>query len=234
MIYVTQLFSETGGKDAAAVRLAFSGSYQSAALAHHEGAAKALDNFKKNVVLSGVNDFPSNSNQWLTADFPVAYDPCTCQNKEDLRLRVDAIIYNKGKVDIRIDPIPNTPETKKTNSGNVLTAVASSLTDGKGGALAGAIKNYEKASKAVKDMEKWGDKLFPNASPIDIKFSKELQELGNTVASAGNTVGSFSKFLSQVGPFSSAAMGLFDFFVNGGSSSSKSFQPVAIVILHGA
>ena len=221
MLYVTQLFSETGGKDAASVRLAFSGGFQSAALAHHETATKALDNFKKNVVLSGVNDFPSNSNQWLTADFPIAYDPCTCQNTQDLRLKVDAVLYNKGIVDIRIDPIPGTPETKEDKSSNVLSAVAASFTDSGGGALAGAIKSYEKADKAVDEMEKWAEQLFPDTS-LKIKVSDELQEIGEGV-------GAFSKFLSQVGPFSSAAMGLFDFFINGGSSTGKSFQPVAIV-----
>lgn len=215
-LYVSQVFSETGS-DGAAVRLYFKGGTQSAALTHHKSVAKALDNFDKKIVMTAPNNFPSNTGNWLTADFPIAYDPCTCQFPT--KFVVDAVVYNKGSVDIRIDPIKE-DEKSKDKGFNAIGAIATSLTDPKGGDLAGAVKKFQDADKAKDELVKWAERL--TGSELEIQISDELQELGDGV-------GDFTQFLSKVGPFSSAVVGLFDFFVNGGSKSGKSFQPVAIV-----
>lgn len=55
-------------------------------LRHGEAKDKALDNTTSVTVLSAVAKNPGGENKWYSADFKVAYDPCTCQYPSRLSL----------------------------------------------------------------------------------------------------------------------------------------------------
>ena len=59
---------------------------ESALLTHSSSPASALDNFEKKKNLAAPNGTNSNGQFWMYADFPMAYDPCTCNHFSTLKI----------------------------------------------------------------------------------------------------------------------------------------------------
>jgi hypothetical protein len=92
------------GYDAVQVNLEFGSNqqYVSALLSYHTNVASPLDQYTQVAQTSSVAPFPSDKTLFFHADFPVAYDPCTCEFGSSLSVSFTLIDHMNVSLDGRI------------------------------------------------------------------------------------------------------------------------------------
>lgn len=200
----------------ARIRLSFKsdalGSNQSAILSHAERFTIPLDSYQKKESFGAINELLITSGQWLVADFPMAYDPCTCLNSyELLKVQVDLILNSTIDLQGKITTAEDLKVNNKVVSGNFPN-------DFKGGLT---IKDINLAS--FNEAVKVGQKSYKSADD----FRKELDRLAQKEKSSQTATrmlydinNEFAPVL-QIIPYVGAAIGIIDFFVSGGKSTDK-------------
>jgi len=199
-----------GGYQHAEIRLIFStaGTHKSAALNRQSALGVALEDTEPGTAteFSSIARYLNDGSKWFVGDFPIDYDPCTCQF--DSRLRLEVNLISEMKVDL----------TGDTN-GTIVTTANGSTTGG----FSDGIPFIQKTNKPLKAAGTGYDN-------IDKLSSKIIKSGGNSAAAASLASaaksGSFLKDGLKNLPWVGAAMGVLDFFVGGGQDSAP--QPLAL------
>jgi Secretion system C-terminal sorting domain len=109
---------------------------ESALLTFSQSPFKAVDKFDKKLKASAPIIVNSEGNFWLYADFPMAYDPCTCNYIS--RINVKPILFKTQQVELIQDDISKSIITPTSASGNGISPV-----------ISGFNKDLEKAIKTI-------------------------------------------------------------------------------------
>lgn len=228
---ITQLFSSTLNNDATQggivkiyfenqfnSTLRFSEPYQSNLLTTYSAPLQPLDQFKRDISMTSPNEFRNTLPYWLYADFPVAYDPCTCGNKGTLT--IETSLVNSGKVDIKIaslpyqSPIDNDKVNKTTDFRQSFTDFA--------GQVEGGLKSAASGGEALTKI----NDVIAKQTKLDIK-NKLLNQFGS-LSNEVNSLGNWISIIPFAGSAISALTSMFDAF-SGGGSSTKGPSPVMIM-----
>ncbi len=202
---------------------------ESALLSHADSPVNAIDNFRKKISLSTPNDARLAGDFWLYADFPMAYDPCTCDHFTSLSITAAAI--NIVKVTLKAgDKETTIAEQSVADSGvkfnldNLVKSVNTATSRGTAiGKSAGEVINI------VNDVSKNFDKKTTTTLIYDIDPSNAPPLILDFLTTKAFRLPSWIKDASSgVG----LALGLVEFFVGGGKSepsvatilSNMSFQ----------
>lgn len=188
----------------------FDAPYKSGLLNHVSGVGVALEDTSPGVAgtFSALSPFNNSYGKWFMADFPMDYDPCTCQRKSKVKIVVKLIqeshINATGRVAGTLTTIDNGTGGGPGSSNKTTLATVN-------GALNAGFNSFNGATS------------FANSLGNDANAKKLADALAK------------SKFL-QSGlsslPYIGAAVGLLDFFIGGGSDASGpqavSVQPMAL------
>ncbi|MFC7670526.1 hypothetical protein ACFQT0_26470 [Hymenobacter humi] len=109
----------TATNNGATVSLQFekTGQRASALLAHAESIMPAVDRFTKDISMRVPNRYTNESDFWMFADFPVAYDPCTCMFSSRLRFTFELIQSTDANLAIKLDGTGYIKQVIKSNAG---------------------------------------------------------------------------------------------------------------------
>jgi len=228
---VTQLYSEVGTTDAqqgGVIKVGFvndpANAYQSNVLTAYAALVLPLDQFKRDIVINTPKAFQSVLPYWLYADFPMMYDPCTCQGKGQLFIRAQLI--NTAQVDITIKSLPY----QSPVNGNSVNKDSDFLT-GFGDFAA----NVEGGVKAANSLGEAAKKLTDAAGKIaDPAFKSKVDKALTTVFGTGSPInaGTWISFFPSAYNTVKAATSLVEFFVSGGKSSSGGVAPSPVMIMN--
>ncbi|MBX7206184.1 MAG: T9SS type A sorting domain-containing protein [Bacteroidia bacterium] len=151
-----------GTYEMARIRLSFKdnnpGYKQSALLSHSERTVEPLDQFAKRLGFANVhNETNHNTGQWIVADFPMAYDPCTCINEySQLEITVDLVMTSTVSITGRIVTSDNLHVTNKAKSSNFPTnyhgTLASRITQGGLEIISEGQKTFGDFNKFINDL----------------------------------------------------------------------------------
>ena len=189
---------------------------ESALLSHASSRTYAVDRFEKNVLMSSVTEnvyVTQDPKRWYFADFPMAYDPCTCT--EDTRLRFTIRMIDNASIQLKgngtvIDSIGSSSKTEPDGEKSVLNAAK--------GAIESGVKAYSEGEKMKSKAEDVIDKLKydddDNSAAANLKRSLAL-----------NSVAEIAKGLTKGIPIANAAIGIFDFLMTGGKKTEVSPTP---------
>jgi hypothetical protein len=82
---------------------------ESALFSHLQSPINALEDFQKNLSATSPNFYNNGGNYWLFADYPVAYDPCTCDHSTWFKIDPELLNIQDISLEIKgggtIDPI---------------------------------------------------------------------------------------------------------------------------------
>lgn len=174
-----------------------------------KGPVQALDNFDKNIEITIPNNWHNPQNgQWLHADIPIAYDPCTCNGHS---LVENPIINRYGVLDISptltdVSTIDFVYGEKVTEKKKIIENSVFLPTYFKAGInkLDGAQKAGTKAFKGVE--------AFAHLSNMIVKtFEADSSKTKNNlnIKSAVSLIDNFKKYGAEVG----AIVAIVDFLV---------------------
>ena len=232
-LLVVQLFSGVANNDASTggtIKVRFLTSletdnlYQSNLLTTNTSPMLPLDKFTRDLNIVTPNAFRNTVPYWLYADIPVAYDPCTCLNKG--QIRIEAYLNNNAQVNLDIVGVPrsspiNNNQTNVTGS-DFLTGfseVSGKINGGLKAAatVAGTVKEFKKG------LGKSGILTSVQYANIDrdIKAFEGLADQGTALL----------KLIPQYGEAISSIVSFVDYFVSGGKSS-KGATPSGVVIMN--
>jgi Secretion system C-terminal sorting domain len=133
---------------------------ESALLTFSQSPFKAVDKFDKKLKASAPIIVNSEGNFWLYADFPMAYDPCTCNYIS--RINVKPILFKTQQVELIQDDISKSTITPTSVSGNGISPV-----------ISGFNKDLEKAIKTISAVGKTlksGTDLVEGIVPANIVY----------------------------------------------------------------
>jgi hypothetical protein len=188
--------------------------YKESALLNHASAPSfAMDNFEKKKSIAAPNGTQSNGQFWMYADFPMAYDPCTCNHFTTLKITGSEI---------------NISELKFSAGGEEKTVVAdnSGLPSNQGFNIDGFIKGVQGISNKgttlgssvgaavgiINDVSKNFDKKTTVYSSSNVG-SQTVKAEGVPVSTPGFRLPSWIK---DAGSGVGLALGLIDFLIGGG------------------
>ncbi len=232
-LLVVQLFSGVANNDASTggnIKVMFVQGesdyvYQSNLLTTNTSPMLPLDKFTRNLNIITPNAFANTLPYWLYADIPVAYDPCTCLNKG--QIRIEAVLNNNAQVNLDIVGVPrstpiNNNQTNTTPGYDFLTGfseVSGKINGGLKAAatVAGTVKEFKKG------LGKSGILTSVQYANIDrdIKAFEGLADQGTALL----------KLIPQYGEAISSIVSFVDYFVSGGKSS-KGATPSGVVIMN--
>jgi hypothetical protein len=191
--------------------------YQSNLLSTFSTPMLPLDQFKRNINIITPNAFFNYIPYWLYSDFPVAYDPCTCQKKG--QLRIEAHLLNSADINFTLNSVPQT--TPSVENGNVHADF-----------LTGFTQFTSTAEGGLKAARTTGEAF----GSLDAAIAKQTgtsiqQKLGLDKGALKTSVDQFGSWLELLpigGSAIKSVLSLFDFFSGGGNSSSGP-APVYII-----
>lgn len=173
--------------------------------------AKPLDRTHiPNPIGQSAGVFVNDKTKWFYADFPMAYDPCTC--------------FYKAKLNIVSQLIQNS----QISLGGALTGTITSITNGLGNVS-------DDGSYSFKDFVTGAEKFTKVYSSVD-NFIKKTKDVAATLPNSGSTTSALTSFQSalknsqflKVGiasvPWLASAVSLLDFFTGGGKASPQLTQ----------
>jgi Secretion system C-terminal sorting domain len=231
---VTQLFSEIGTdqdkknndeKKGGLVKISFVQSknrnqaYQSNLLTSYTSPLLPLDKFKRDANIITPNAFNSTLPYWLYADFPVAYDPCTCSNQASIT--IECSLINTAKVDVTINSLPyNSPiQSDAVNKDGDFLQGFSSFS----GKVEGGLKSVTKISEASSILY---TAITKQSNPEKLKkLNADFNNLSNSLQKVSN----FASLIPVAGSYVSAVTSLIDMFSGGGNSTPAGPAPTMIM-----
>ncbi|MBW8687924.1 T9SS type A sorting domain-containing protein [Chitinophaga rhizophila] len=184
---------------------------ESAMLAFASPITTAIDRFEKRQTMRMPNRYANEFDYWLFADFPMAYDPCTCLYNSKITFNVQLIQNTQAKLDLKI---------KGSSSGSIKQVIQASP----GGVQASG------GSNSILSM----DGGIIKAGQEGYKNWQAFANVTNNVAAGITTLAGMddkAKLASQVSqlasftkaiPYVGAVMGVLDFFIGGGKSAARS------------
>lgn len=188
--------------------------FQTALLSLTDGTTEGLSTTHvPNPAAQSVSVYTNDDTKWFYADFPMAYDPCTC--------------YNPSKLNI----ISNLIQTSSITLEGTTTGTLTTITNG-----AGSVNNDGKYT--FKDFVSGAEKFQKGYNSVDdfITKTKGVTDiLFGSTSSQSNALTSFQTALKsntflKLGlstvPWLKSAVGILDIFTGGGKSSP---QPVQIM-----
>lgn len=205
-------------KNAAKIDIKFKGvpnqPYKESALLNHASAPSfTVDNFEKKKNIAAPNGTNSNGQFWMYADFPVAYDPCTCNHFTTLVITGSEI---------------NISELKFSAGGQETTVVSnnSGLPSNQGFNIDGFIKSVQSVSNKGTTLGKSVADAVGIINDVSKNFDKKTSVFGlfdvggETVKIEGAKIASsgfrLPSWIKDAGSGVGLALGLIDFFVGGG------------------
>ncbi len=197
--------------------------YQSNLLTTNKSPMLPLDKFTRNLNIITANTFRNTLPYWLYADIPVAYDPCTCLNKG--QIRIEAVLNNNAQVNLDIVGVPRSSpiNNNQTNTSTDFLTGFSEL----GGVVSGGLKAAATVDGTFQELGKGLQKAFSLDVGQALNIEEDLEEL-QLLADQGTA---FLKLIPQVGEAANAVISLVDYFVSGGKSS-KGASPSGVVIMN--
>jgi hypothetical protein len=212
---ISQLFSDTGINDenkGGTVSITFNDErpnlYQSNLLSSYTSPLLPLDQFKRDANIVTANAFRSTLPYWLYADFPVAYDPCTCGRKASIRITTN--LLSTGNVDIKINSLPYQSPVQLNavnQSTDFLQGFSAFANQAEGG-----VKAAVSAGEAI---SKLNDAIVKQNEPQRSNLASNLSTLNNSLASKGN----WTDLIPLAGNAVNSVISLIDYFVGGGKST---------------
>ena len=206
----------SGTNNGATVSLQFDGSglNESALLAHGQAIMPSVGRFRKAVSMRVPNRYANEQDYWLFADFPVAYDPCTCLFTSRLRFTVELIQSTNANLDISLNGTGSVKQVIKSGAG-----VGVSGTDF---AILGTVDNLvASGAKGYKDYSG-----FQTGASGIVDF---LSTVNGLSTKQKGDIGAFSNIM-QLGnsiPYLGGLLGVFDFLMGGGRKDAKNAGPAA-------
>lgn len=186
-------------------------------LLNFSSTTRALDiTHVKNPAAQSASVFVNDRSKWFYADFPTAYDPCTCNYASKINI-ISELIQNSS---ILLE--------------GSITGTITSITNGQG-----SVKND--GSYSFKDFVNGADKFKKGYSSVD-NFISETKNVAATIPNSTSTVNALTQLqnglkndqflktgLAAV-PWLKSASGLLDFFIGGGKTSPQQVQimPMAV------
>lgn len=185
-------------------------SKESAILSHAKSKLWGLDKFEKGLSMQAINHYDSGDGRyWLYADFPMAYDPCTCGNYSYLSIK--PFLINTINVDLavngntQITPIIDQGTTKSNDS---FTSTLSDLK--KNSALSDGQKNYKTLGEFIKTTETIAGLLkVPPSNPTSQEMEAD-KKVPFKFPAAMNSI-----------PKIGTVIGIMEFLINGGQTETK-------------
>jgi len=187
------------GFNGAHIRLSFNKwttDYYSSALSN-ASEIFALDKFETDPKIDALAEYRNYLAQWFYADFPIAYDPCTCLYESTMQVEIRLI------------------STAEVNLSGSINADIATNVGGRG--------SVKESGFSVKQIVEGGEKASKSYKTVN-EFVGELNNVSD--AEAVNSLGEWLKepnFLKaglKAFPVIGSALELIDFFVAGGKKSS--------------
>jgi hypothetical protein len=197
--------------------------YQSNLLTSYSTPLLPLDQFRRNLNIITPNAFFNYLPYWLYAEFPVAYDPCTCANAGTIR--IEAHILNSADINFTLNSVPqNTPSVDTPSSNGNATVHADFLL--------GFTQFGTTAEGGLKAARTTGEAFGSLDDAIAKQTGTSIQQkLGLDKGALKTSVDQFGSWLDLLplgGSAIKSVISLFDFF-SGGGNSSASPAPVYIM-----
>jgi hypothetical protein len=199
---------------------------QNALFSFSEPIISSLDNFKTQLQFMSANIVNVENGLWLMGDFPMAYDPCVCNFKTNLRVKSNLIKI----ADINLEGIIETvdlvtaTEDETTQELTVFNEFKEILGKTSGGVKNG-LKKYKELNGYVTSLEKLIAKekstKKKEESSFDLqKFLNNIFKGSQEVEASSSSNGGLSGLLKSV-PKIGAIVGLVDFMISGGKSGAN-------------
>ena len=185
-------------------------------LAYSKMPANGLDKFDKNIVSSAPTFVDPSGNSWLYADFPIAYDPCTCNYPTFMN--IVPVLMNISTIEETQEAIVSSGSTTTATNGSGILPIIDQLIP--------KIDAIEKKGAAVSKSLATGlnfiEKLLPITKVIETKStfteddSPELAEtmVSRSIKSSPIKFPDWAKSLPKIG----YVIGLVELFTGGGKS----------------
>jgi Secretion system C-terminal sorting domain len=192
---------------------------------------------------------------WLVGEVQTAYDPCTCTSNDNYAISVKPVLVTTTQIDAKIEGQIKQPSLasggKVTGEGDGTTSFGKLLT----GAIEAGSKSYtnyegfskqatvflDSRNKAYKDklVKDWWDNTNSgprNPAQNEVEFLEFMKRSDNvkTLSGVENLdkykllgkipVGALKGIASAL-PYVGTAIGLYDFFANGGSNTAAQTSP---------
>lgn len=187
--------------------------------------AKALDAsfYKKDssFFYSPVN-YIDDLFKWMYADFPIAYDPCTCFYKSLLHVKVDLVkntsIDLKGALKGKIETIQNFSSTQTDGEYSKFRKIY--------GSISSIAKKFIEGANGIEDFRKKYTKTVDSSKGgRTAQKTEKKSALVNFALKLANS--KFAKAGINAVPGLKVAMGIMDFFIGGGKEEKP--QPLELM-----
>jgi hypothetical protein len=204
-------------QNGALIKLHFNNSQnerRSALLAHLIPIYNDINDFDYASEMSTPNYYVNQDNFWLYAEFPAAYDPCTCTYPSKLNIEVNWIessdVTLEGDLTGTISQVMETTQNVTTADEGFMAISDFTIAD---------FQNlYKAGQKAYTSWDKYADQA--------LDFANDNQSwLG---PSLGLDLSNLSQWTAVV-PYVGTAIGILDFFLEGGKKTEEVKKPEPMV-----
>jgi Secretion system C-terminal sorting domain len=190
--------------------------YKNGMLAFANMPARGLDKFDKNIVSSAPTFVNSDGNFWLYADFPISYDPCTCNYLTNIF--ITPFLMKMTKIEETQESIVAAGTGATVNNGSGILPILNEIIP----QIDAVEKKGAAISKSLTTGLNFVEKLLPKTKVIETKnfFTEDDNpELAESMVSRSvksNTVKfpAWAKELPKIG----YVIGLIELFTGGGKS----------------
>lgn len=188
------------------------GTLQSALLTYVEKEAVPLDDFNKRLGYINLNQTTSTTGQWLVADFPMAYDPCTCLFEYDLLYIALELVQNSTvTLSGRITTTDHLLVSNRKKVGTYPNSFKAEMNSKIVNTANGAIEVISEGQKTFKTSAEF----LTNLSVL-LNTEKNSNKKDNMQDAIDNLNGVFG-----LAPELNAAVGLINFFIGGGKEGNQ-------------
>jgi hypothetical protein len=199
---------------------------ESALLAYAKTPIKALDKFDKNLVSSSPIIVNSEGNFWLYADFPMAYDACTCNYISQLSIR--PVLFQVAKVELTQDDISKTTVTSSSSSSPSVSPVISGYKkdfDTFVGKLTGVGKSLKAGIDAVEGLIP-SKVIYETITKTDLNEVPGIDELTyiQKIKTDKRTPFKFPQEIKEAAGTFGLAFGLIELMIGGGESTTPAIS----------
>lgn len=196
-------------QNGAMISMKFNSSRESALFSYAEPILSPVKSFIEDQVMKVPNKYINESQYWTMAEFPVAYDPCTCNYPSKLQVEVELInnanVTLEGTLTGTIDQIISPPPGNvNTNTGY---KSVSDYSPDFGSVVKAGIKGYETYQS------------FANQATAFIDDNKNFLE-----QQMDFELGNFGTVIKAI-PYVGALAGIYDIFFAGGKKNAVEQKP---------
>jgi hypothetical protein len=193
---------------------------ESALFSNLQSPLKALDNFQKNLTATSPNFYNNGGNYWLFADYPVAYDPCTCDHST--WFKIDPVLLNIQDINLEITgggtfipiPIVSGSQPQSAPFSSVINNIENATS--KGVKIAKSLKGFQ---TFIEDIVGVSDLINDHTQYNNLEESEKVKY--DLSARKSFEFPSWTKDIPKFGIF----LGIAEFLIGGGKSSGASSGP---------